>query len=121
MVESDFKNTLEKMIQILQSEKDALIQNDGKQVEKLLVMKEDFVKDFEQHAEDIAVPMDKEILVLVQEIKELQETNLILTKQAMNYAETFISAFQKAAQKDITYSDKATTGNGKSSILNQSL
>lgn len=122
MAAADIKTALEQMIEILAAEKEALIQNDGKKIEALLAMKEDFLNDFERYAGTEPETMDEEILALLREIKERQETNLMLTKQALNYTDTFISAYQKAAKKEITYSDKTNKpGNGKSSILNQSL
>lgn len=122
MTEASLKASLEQMIEVLETEKEALIQNDGQKIENLLAMKEDLLKELENNAGIEQEQIDEEILALLREIKEQQETNLILTKQALNYTDTFISAYQKAAKKDLTYSTKANNiENGKSSILNQSL
>ena len=111
----------EKESDILETEKEALIQNDGKKVEELLSLKEDFIRELEEYDLNEIDREDAELISLTAEIKDLQETNLLLTEQAMSYNDQFISAFQKEAQKSVTYSDKNKKDDGQSSILNQSL
>lgn len=122
MTNESLKNMLKQLLTILKVEKEALIKNEGAKIEELVAAKEELVKNFEANALDQVDPNEKEIIALITEIKELQETNLMLTKQAMSYADTFISAFQKEANKELTYSKKGKDkDSGSASILNQSL
>lgn len=121
MTNKSLKEHFKNFKTILETEKEALIQNDGKKVEELLSLKEDFIRELEEYDLNEIDREDAELISLTAEIKDLQETNLLLTEQAMSYNDQFISAFQKEAQKSVTYSDKNKKDDGQSSILNQSL
>lgn len=122
MKNKSLKHTLNQLLKILQLEKEALIQNEAAKIENLVSEKEALVEAFEDYDLEEINQEDQELISLIGEIREKQETNLLLTKQAMNYADKFISAFQKEASKDLTYSKEGKDHNsGKSSILNQSL
>lgn len=116
------KQTLEALNAVLQLENKALIENDLPKIEEIvsekleLARKIEEVEDFELNEEN------QEIRSLVKDIKQMQETNMMLTKQAMNYTDTFINAFQNEAKKDVTYSKKGNQKNKSSSgLLNRSL
>lgn len=122
MTNESLKNMFEQLLTILQVEKEALIKNEGEKIEELVTAKEELVKQFETSELQSDEQITEELTSLITEVRELQETNLMLTKQAMNYTDTFISAFQKEANKNLTYSQNGKDkDSGSSTILNQSL
>jgi len=111
---------LKNLKKILIVEKDALIQNKGDIIEEIVQKKETMLEKME--TAEINEKDQEDILGLISEIKELQETNAMLTQQAMNYANTFIAAFQKEAQKQATYSKEGQYEKKQSTgLLDQSL
>lgn len=120
MTRESLINILENLKEILIEEKEALIQNKGHIIEEIVIKKGQIIEEVDA-AEIDDIDRD-EMLGLIQEIKELQKTNAMLTQQAMEYANTFISAFQKEAQKKSTYSKEGRYEKNKSTgILDQSL
>ncbi|WP_028273277.1 flagellar export chaperone FlgN [Atopococcus tabaci] len=112
---------LESFKAVLLKEKEALIQNDGEAVQAIVKEKEAYVEALNQ-----AEWNDEEkdtVRQLAMDIRELQETNLLLTKQAMKYTDTFLQAFQKEAKKKpITYSKRGSyEQNSSAGLLDQSL
>lgn len=92
---------LKQFISILKKEQKALIQNKNEKIEAIVKQKEEFVAVFESFE-----PVDSpEIKQLILEIKELQTTNLMLTEQAIQYNDAFLSAVVKESKKtQSTYS-----------------
>lgn len=120
MVQESLIGILEQLKEILLKEKDALIKNESKVILDLVSKKETLIGQLENV--EIEIDQKDEVQKRVAEIRELQETNAMLTEQAMNYAYTFIDAFQKEAQKSSTYSKEGSLKNSKNSgILDQSL
>lgn len=120
MVDDSVIEILKQLKKILLEEKEALIKNEGKVIQELVTKKEVLIEMFEKV--EINNDDKDEIRHLVTEIQSLQETNAILTQQAMNYASTFINAFQKEAQKSSTYSKEGNLNVSKNtSLLDQSL
>lgn len=120
MVQESMLETLKTLKKILEEEKQILINNEGKEIEQIVSKKEAIIKILEEA--EIEDNNKQEIRDLVNEIQELQKTNAMLTQQAMNYSEVFLSAFQKEAQKNTTYSKKGSFEKTEnSSILDQSL
>lgn len=113
-------DTLNELKDILLEEKEVLINNESKKLQNIVSKKEAIIGQLETVETDT---VDKEELqVLVDEIQRLQETNAMLTQQAMNYVDVFLSAFQKEAQKNSTYSKEGSFKQTEnSSILDQSL
>lgn len=112
---------LESFKSVLLKEKDALIQNDGEAVQAIVKEKEAYVEALNQAEWD---DTEKDtVRQLAMDVRELQETNSLLTKQAMKYTETFLQAFQKEAQKKpVTYSKKGGyEKNSSAGLLDQSL
>ena len=105
---------------LLLKEKQVLINNEGALLIEIIQEKEDMMlklATFDQ--ED--VEMDK-LDVLSREIKQLQETNLTLTEQSMQFTETMLTYIKKAANQHKTYSKKGTYDDSKkSALLDQSL
>lgn len=122
MKKESLKEILDQLLIILRTEKEALIHNQVEKIEALVAEKEVLAKTIESIELKEKNREDEELIALIQSIKKEQETNLLLTKQAMSYTDTFISVFQKEANKNLTYSKAGKDKNtGKSSILNQSL
>lgn len=113
-------NHLEHLKTLLIEEKDALIHNDHKKIIEIVSQKQKLAEIIENME---ILPESKEnISILVQEIKELQETNTILTEQALQYTQTFLSSVQKATQKNTTYSKEGSLKkDSQIDILDQSL
>lgn len=100
------KNILKELMDILKEEKEALINNDSSAVAGLVERKIEIVSILENQSKE-TVETDEEILKLVGAIKELQETNLLLTKQALKFQENLIESIAeniKAVAE--TYSQK---------------
>lgn len=112
---------LKQFIALLEREKEALIHNEGAVIQSIVAEKQGFIEwfptfNFQQEA-------DNEIEALVYTIRHLQETNLLLTKQALNYQDAVMEALSKSVNKaGKTYSKSGQqTGLTQASILNQSL
>lgn len=113
--------TLTEFITLLKKEKEALIQNDAEKVTAIVAEKQAFLElletlkpeDFD--AEALAEPLA--------EIKELQETNLMLTQTALQFQETVLKAITKTVKSSgNTYSKKGHyNGNEQATLINQSL
>lgn len=122
MANESLKKKLEELYEILQTENKALINDEGEKMEEIVEIKQNLAKAFEAYDVDEIDSDDQEIISLIKKTRSLQETNLVLTKQAMSYTDNFLSAFQNEAQKNITYSDKGTDKeDGSSGLLNRSL
>lgn len=112
---------LKQFIALLEREKEALIHNEGATIQSIVGEKQSFIEwfptfNFQQEA-------DNEIEALVYTIRHLQETNLLLTKQALNYQDAVMEALSKSVNKaGKTYSKSGQqTGLTQANILNQSL
>lgn len=112
---------LKQFIALLEREKEALIHNEGATIQSIVAEKHVFIEwfptfNFQQEA-------DNEVEALVDTIRHLQETNLLLTKQALDYQEAVMEALSKGVKKaGKTYSKSGQqTGLTQASILNQSL
>ena len=112
---------LQAFITLLETEKEALIHNKGEMIQELVSKKQLFVDAFPGC--DFSVVDANEVKTLVEMIRQLQETNLILTQQALDYQNTILEALSKGANKaGKTYSKSGQqTGLTEASILNQSL
>lgn len=120
MTQQSIRSVLEELKTILLEEKEALIQGQTDKVIEMIVKKEAIIEKLES-AE--LIEKEKEAVhTLAKSVKDLQETNKMLTEQAMQYNEAFLAAFQKEAQKNNTYSKEGNIKkSGSSGILDQSL
>lgn len=102
----DLKKLLKELLALLMEEKIALIRNDGPLVASLVERKIEIVSSLEEMKKE-APGTDEETLRLGEEIKELQETNLLLTKQALKFQENLIESIAANINKAAdTYSQK---------------
>lgn len=100
---------LKNLLSLLEKEKLALISNDGEKVAEIVKAKIDITEEIENLAIKNSLE-DKRVISLIGQINELQETNLLLTKQALKYQEVLIESIAK------NLSSKAGTYEGKGSL-----
>lgn len=102
---------LKKLLVLLKKEKTALLTNNGAVIKDLVVRKEEIIDKIE----DIKIFGDidearvskKKLDRLIGEIRELQDINLLLTKQALGFQEEFMSALKDNVEDKMeTYSPK---------------
>ena len=117
-------NALDTLVQfktLLMDEQQALIQNDSAKVKTLIEQKQQFLDLLPTLT---AEGSKKEDLVeLAEEIKNLQQTNLTLTEQALNYQETMMEAITKGVNTGgSTYSKQGDYSTvQQANIIDQSL
>lgn len=85
------KKQLNKLVELLKSEKEALIKNDGPTVAEIVEKKMSIMEELEKMDME-SIGKDEVTGRLVHEIQELQETNLLLTKQALKYHENLMES-----------------------------
>lgn len=114
------KSHLEKLSKILKEEKEALIKNDGTKVQEIVDKKTILVEKIEEYKGGISKE-DKEIIAIKEEIDSLQELNLLLTKQALNYQKSLLESIASNVKKvSNTYSNRGEYGKSESiNLVNQ--
>lgn len=115
------RDTLLQFKTLLLDEKDALIKNDSAKVKALVEQKQTFLDILPTLKTE---GLKKEDLVeVVEDIKNLQQTNLILTEQALQYQETMMEAITKGVNKGgSTYSKQGDySSTQQANIIDQSL
>ena len=113
--------TLLKFKNVLIDEKEALIKNDSAKVKALVEQKQTFLDILPTLKTE---GLKKEDLVeVVEDIKNLQQTNLILTEQALQYQETMMEAITKGVKTGgSTYSKQGDySATQQANIIDQSL
>ncbi|MBK5251255.1 MAG: flagellar export chaperone FlgN [Peptostreptococcaceae bacterium] len=129
------ENLLRRLADLLREEKDVLIHEDGKRLMKLVALKESIQKDLDQTENfrkeawgnislgEMVRQLDEKrgrslfekgeaIKNLADEVKALQEINIMLTQQSVKYAQRLMDILQKAIRKSgITYGQKGTVAN----------
>ncbi|MDX9916874.1 MAG: hypothetical protein RBT15_02510 [Gudongella sp.] len=119
----ELKKTLKELLKILKMEKEALIKNENVEIAKIVERKLELTEMLEK-AIGSDQKTDDEIRRLASEIKELQETNTLLTKQALSFQENLIASIaaniSNIAQ---TYSQKGgyTDKNQQSGLIDQEI
>ncbi|MDY0235517.1 MAG: hypothetical protein RBR71_05785 [Gudongella sp.] len=99
---------LKKLLGILEDEKVALINNDGLKVAELVQIKIKITEEIEQLGIKNALD-DNRVTSLIEQINEIQETNLLLTKQALRYQEVMMESIAKnLSNKSGTYQQKGS-------------
>ena len=97
---------LKKLKNLLYDEKEALVKNDGNRIAEIVELKTDIIESLKEF-KDIDTSGNERLLELVKEIDALQETNLLLTKQAIGYQEMLIESIAKNLKNlSNTYSPK---------------
>lgn len=101
---------------ILYEEKEALLNNNGHEVAEIVEKKKEYIERLEGF-KGLDIEGDERVMTLVDQINQLQETNLLLTKQALSYQEVLIESIAKNINNaHSTYSQKG--GFNKPSSIN---
>lgn len=113
-VTDEIQNDLHALKSALVNEKKVLMENDGDALLSLLHVKETLLARLNDYPTDVDMqPLEG----LLRDIKQLQETNLLLTEQSMKHTETILSQIKKAAEPNNTYSKKGTFDRTETSAL----
>lgn len=112
----DFKLSLLSLLELLKEERQALIRNNSDLIIEIIEKKMTIVSDLE--GLDMGkVKNNEELRDISMEIKEIQETNTLLTKQALSFQEDLIKSIASGTKEDASiYSQK-----GKYEAKNQSV
>ena len=113
--------TLLKFKKVLIDEKEALIKNDSAKVKALVEQKKLFLDSLPTLITEGLTKAD--LIEVVEDIKNLQETNLTLAKQALQYQETMMEAITKGVNKGgSTYSKQGDySATQQANLIDQSL
>lgn len=114
------KDVLKALLFLLEEEKRILIRNEAEKLADLVLKKEELAGMLETLKE--AIPTAEE-LSLLQSVKILQETNFLLTRQALSFQEKLLSAVSRSnTSKYNTYSAQGSLQMTKEiSIIDQSV
>lgn len=97
---------LKGIIKLLYDEKEALLNNDGHIIAEIIEKKNEYLEKLKEF-KGIDASSDERVISLVEEINSLQETNLLLTKQALGYQEMLMESIAKNIKNiSNTYSPK---------------
>lgn len=100
---SEFNRDLRALLRILSNEKKALISNNTDKIVQLVEKKTEFVEKLDKY-KGLDIATNEEAMKLIAEVNEIQETNLMLTKQAHSYNEVLMDSIAKNINKNNTYS-----------------
>jgi flagellar biosynthesis/type III secretory pathway chaperone len=128
---------LVRLAAFLKEEKEVLVREDGKRLMEIVGLKEKLQDDMEHMEADrkekwgglslkeMAAKMDyeggrklmkkgKAIATILKEIRELQETNMMLTHQSVAYSQRLMDILQKTVRKSgITYGQNGAVATGQ--------
>lgn len=100
---SEFNRDLRALLRILSNEKKALINNDADKIVQLVEKKTQFIEKLDKY-KNLDIAANEEAMKLIKEVNEIQELNLLLTKQAYSYNEVLMDSIAKNINKNNTYS-----------------
>lgn len=107
------------LVQLLESEREALLENQGERVATIVEEKQTFLHTMA--TVDLKTVDLKTLKPLIETIRQLQETNLILTKQTLHYQKVVLDALSEGKKAGKTYSKLGTPiSNNQANLLNQS-
>lgn len=112
MNEKTFQAKLRKFSRLLQQEQHFLLIDDGAALTEIVPQKENFLPFFT----DYSGPISQSTKQLIALIQDLQQTNLLLTKQAIAYHQKMMATIQQSlARQEGTYSKKSAGQSNKQS------
>lgn len=104
----DLNNHLKQIVTLLNEEKQALLQNQGDKIFKIIESKNTLIEGLSQFS-GIDIGKNEKLINLVEEISSLQEINLLLTKQAISYQDMLLESISQNIQSNSnTYSAKGS-------------
>lgn len=102
----DLYSNLKLILKLLKDEKKALIDNDGNKVMTLVEAKTLALEKLSKF-KGYDIENSKKIISIINEINELQEINLLLTRQALSFQEVLLESISRNIQNlSNTYSGK---------------
>ena len=112
---------LEEFTALLLEEKDVLIKNKREDLQAIVKQKEKLADQLQELT--LSEEEHKLLLPMLQEIRTLQETNLVLTQQSLEFVDAFLEAIHTETKKQsVTYSKKgAYETKQETAFLDQSL
>ena len=110
------------LIQLLEEEKQALIQNKGNRVEEIVRAKGKYIDRLAQF-KGLDIEKDEKAMELIEEINSIQELNLLLTNQALSHQNAILESIIDNVNKlSNTYSAKGSYEKENSiNLIDQSL
>lgn len=112
---------LENLLDILEEETQALVDSDGARISEILDEKMKIMENIDKF-QGQNFSQDAEIVAIIGKIDDLQETNLMLTQQALSYNETFLKIVSEGMEeKATTYSASGDMGKTTSSLIDRSI
>lgn len=118
---SEFNRDLRALLRILSNEKKALINNDAGKIVQLVEKKTQFIEKLDKY-KSLDIAANEEAMKLIKELNEIQETNLLLTKQAHSYNEVLMDSIAKNINKNNTYSPYGSSNkSNKVNFIDQSV
>lgn len=105
---------LKELIGVLYDEKEALINNNGHKVGEIVEKKKEALERIIEF-QGLNIASNEQAMWLIKEINSLQETNLLLTKQALSYQEVLLESIAKnITSLTNTYSPKGNYSSSNS-------
>lgn len=106
---------LKEIIKLLEEEKEALVKNHGDKIQDLVKAKSEIMDKLIEF-KGMDIENNETAMNLIEKINDLQETNLLLTKQALAYQNSILEGISKNMNNmSKTYSPKGNY-ESKSSI-----
>lgn len=104
--EIELLSNLNSLFKLLKEEKQALIQNQGHKLSEIVEKKNEYIEKM-SHFKGLDIENNRKIMDLIYEINLLQESNLLLTKQAISFQDSLLESISKNLHKiSNTYSAK---------------
>ena len=118
----EFIKNLDSLLSVLYEENEALLNNNGHVVAELVENKRELIEKLEKF-KGLNIPNNEKAMSLIREIDSVQETNLLLTKQALSYQEVLLESVAKNINNVTnTYSQKGGYDKANSiNLVNQSV
>lgn len=116
------KKHLNSIIELLKLEKEVLIKDDKEKIEEIINKKNQYIEDLEEF-KGIDMEKDDSVIKLIKEINQLQQTNLLLTEQALSYQNLILDSISKNIKSTSnTYSSKGNyESKSKASLIDESI
>lgn len=112
---------LEKLSRVLDNEKEALVKNDVSALSAIVEKKKELINAIEENKEEYPYE-NEETRKIIHKILEKQETNMLLTNQAIEFQNQLLGIFARSSiQQHNTYSSKGTLCSAEINIVDQKI
>lgn len=116
------KEHLQSIIKLLKLEKEILIKDDRDKIEDIVKRKNQYIDGLEEF-KDQDIEKDDSVIELIKEINQLQQTNLLLTEQALSYQNLILDSISQGIKaSSTTYSAQGDyKSENKASLIDESI